>query len=508
MYQVILYQNEADKTGTVIHSSFAGGTKLTECELNLKTVGIDEFRFRLNVGNPGFDHITPLKSQLIIFKDNQEIFKGRVIQPEREMSDSGYFTQAFVAESELAYLHDSAVRFLDCRNLSIQQIIATLIDNHNQHVESFKQFKIGKISPFQRATGLDEYIKYKQTYEALKGIQDKIGGFFRLRKEGDVKYLDYLEEIGEKRNMRIAIKSNLKSANIASNFDELVTRIVPVSKNNGSSTSSGPSEIPGYYDEKGYYHQPQKIERETSSEDSPKTGIASVNGGIDYLDNAELQAEFGIIERVIEFESDNPSEIKAQGQTYINNQSVVKEGWEVEVVDLQLISESEENLESLNVGDMYLFSNPILSGEQYIRISAMEIDLNNPQLSRLTIGEKQKTLTEYQNERMNQSIQNIQRIVSVQNVNDQMISNLEKQNSITEINQKADLNELVNRGYYQISSSHLNTPQGFTGGLLNVIATNEMVWQNLQEINGNQYARVKNQDTWSIWRKNAWEVVN
>ena len=109
---------------------------------------------------------------------------------------------------------------------------------------------------------------------------------------------------------------------------------------------------------------------------------------------------------------------------------------------------------------------------------------------------------------MNQSIQNIQRIVSVQSVNDQMISNLEKQNSITEINQKADLNELVNRGYYQISSSHLNTPQGFTGGLLNVIATNEMVWQNLQEINGNQYARVKNQDTWSIWRKNAWEVVN
>ena len=236
-----------------------------------------------------------------------------------------------------------------------------------------------------------------------------------------------------------------------------------------------------------------------------RVDITSVNNGSPYLINQQFIDTFGVQTGVRIFDDiENASELKSAGQDFLNTQKAAKVQYQIDAVDLALINLSVDNFK---LGWSYHVYNPLMSIDEDLRAIGLTIDLTEVQNSSLTIGDKFISDEEYRAMTINQlkSNANVLNLIDSQGTR---VNTLTDMININDSTSTSDLNELVNRGYYRISSSHLNIPTGFTGGLLNVISTNEMVWQNLQEINGNQYARVKNQDTWSIWRKNAWEVVN
>ena len=65
-----------------------------------------QLTFRVAPGHPHKDKIQPLKSEIIVYQDNEVIFAGRSIGDEDDFYNRGKVT----CEGELAYLIDSIQR--------------------------------------------------------------------------------------------------------------------------------------------------------------------------------------------------------------------------------------------------------------------------------------------------------------------------------------------------------------------------------------------------------------
>ncbi|GIO26391.1 phage tail spike protein [Ornithinibacillus bavariensis] len=122
--------------------------------------------------------------------------------------------------------------------------------------------------------------------------------------------------------------------------------------------------------------------------------IASVNGGLDYLDDLDLQEEFGIVEGEVIFDDvTQPNILKTRGQQFLNSQKASKTSYDVNPVDVSLIDSS---FEAFECGNWHQIINPVFEIDEPLQIIEQTIDINVPQNASLTIGEKYKSLTHYQ----------------------------------------------------------------------------------------------------------------
>lgn len=462
-----------------IHSPYVD-LKLSDAKIIKQLDAIDSFSFSIYPDNPGFDSVKSFKTHVEVFntQNNELIFSGRILKVVEKMSDNGVLTKEVACESDLAYLHDSIQGFQ--RFNSLKECFEAVIAEHNSQTESYKHFNVGIVD----VPGSDVcYTSDEEsTFDTLKKrLIENFGGELQVRYENGIKYIDYLIKVGQKGNQSIEIAQNLLSISKDVDPTDIISVLKPLGKQLDSADNSD-----------------QNMPRQ-------RVDITSVNNGSPYLINQPLIDTFGVQTGVQVFDDiESAAELKSAGQEFLNTQKAAKVQYQIDAVDLALINLSVDNFK---LGWTYHVYNQLMSIDEDLRVIGLTVDLTEVQNSSLTIGDKFVSDEEYRAMTINQLKSN----VNVLNLIDSQGNRVNALTNIININEStstSDLNELTNRGYYQISSSHLNMPTGFTGGLLNVISTNEMVWQNLQEINGNQYARVKNQDTWSIWRKNAWEAVN
>ncbi|KRN29237.1 hypothetical protein IV38_GL000117 [Lactobacillus selangorensis] len=124
----------------------------------------------------------------------------------------------------------------------------------------------------------------------------------------------------------------------------------------------------------------------------PKTTVADVNGGKDYIDIPDFQKEFGVINGFVTFDDiKDPTALMAAAQTWIKNQKASTNSWTVSAIELP-------EFDWFKVYDRYMFINPYVASEQLLTVVSKKIDLLAPQKSVLTIGDKTPRLTDYQNE--------------------------------------------------------------------------------------------------------------
>lgn len=373
MYAVRIFDGIEDKVGTLIHSPFTDDVRLSEGKVTLRIRGISNMSFAINLKNPGWNRIKPLKTLIKVtdLKRNKVIFNGRVLQPTEKMTRDGMVHIAYAAESILAYLHDSRQRWGEYHNISVKDFLQVIVDNHNKQVEPHKRFKIGEVTVTDTNDSLYRYLGYDDTYETIKDkLIDRLGGFLIVREEPDGNYLDYLESYGELSDTPIRLRKNLKDMEREIDPTGIITRVVPL----GERIESG--------------------DPDNTEASQPRLTIASVNNGVDYLDDEELIKEFGIIEGTIIFDDiTQPNILKTRGEQFLANQKAARISCSLSAVDLNLIDDSMDPYE---VGNWHPIENPIFGIEDTLQIIEKEIDINDPTQSSLTIGEKYVTLTEYQ----------------------------------------------------------------------------------------------------------------
>lgn len=208
----------------------------------------------------------------------------------------------------------------------------------------------------------------ESTFDAIyTHLINEFGGELQVRNENGVRYIDYVDSIGHASPQNIELSKNLMSVTKKNDPTNIVTRLKPL----GSI-----------------------IETENDWENEKRVTIESVNNGKDYIDHVALQSEFGIKASSEVFgEADSPSAVKSEGQNWLNNQKIVLQQFTLDALDLFSIG---KGVEAFNIGNTHLTINPVMSLNERLRIVGKSIDIVEPVNSSLTIGDKFKTLIEYQ----------------------------------------------------------------------------------------------------------------
>ncbi|MFW3332276.1 phage tail spike protein [Aerococcus viridans] len=375
MYQVMMYDGLNDTVGQVIHSHNSGGLKLIEGQINQNINEIDSFYFTYLPNNPIHTKIRPMITLIKVFNTltGQYEFEGRVVTIEETLSENDLAFEVS-CESELGFLHDSFQDFYEFRGTP-KELLQRILNKHNKVVESTKNFTLGTVE----ITDPNDYyyVFLDQTETSWDAIQrtliDTYNGELVMRKVGNNRYLDYVVQQGHRSDVTIALKKNLQSYSKLVDPTEIITRLKPL----------GATLEPEEHDE----NEPLGVKY-------PRLDIKSANNGLDYIDNQELIKAFGVQGGVEVFDDiTTASALMKAGENFFKNQKLVLNQYNVTALDLFLIG---KDIESFEVGNTHLLDDPVMNVHEWLRIIGKSVDINEPQNSSLTIGDKFKTATEMQ----------------------------------------------------------------------------------------------------------------
>lgn len=372
MYRITINN---DGLETLIHAPYVNDLKLDSGQIKTEINKIDSFDFTILINNPGYGKIKPLKTLISVYntKTNKFDFEGRVLGPGINMDSSGMVESSYVCEGELGYLHDSVQRHLEYTG-NVVDLFTTIIDYHNSQVEDYKKFEVGNVTVTDPNDYVYLYLSAEDdTFDTIKTkLLDRLGGELQIRKENGVRYLDYLVNIGEHKSTEIRLSKNLVTSSVDIDSTEIVTRLTPL----GNRIKS---------------ENPDAVDASEA-----RLTIESVNGGLPYLDRPDLIALFGIQGKSMTWDDVSiASNLKSKGQEFLNNQKVSHNQYKISALDLFLIGLDNE---SFYVGNWHPVINPVMSLNEELRIIGKTSDINSPHDGNLTIGDKFKTRSEYQQE--------------------------------------------------------------------------------------------------------------
>ena len=364
MYEVKIINNKEE---TIINSVGASQyvPRITgSCKFGINT--IDSFTFTIFPNNDGYNLIYPLKTLVEVknLNTNNVEFEGRVLLQTPKMDNNGIIYKTVVCESYLGYLNDSVQSYETISGVSAEELFKKIINNHNSQVENSKKFIIGEIKiGTSSSDNEDRYLNYEKTFDSInKNLIERFGGELRVRKAGDNIYIDYIKEIGEKKNTVIALANNLIAIEQEKDPSEIITRLIPVG-----------------------------AKLENSDE---RLTITNINGGINYVEDEEAIKEFGVIVDTVNFDDITEAiELLNKAKSYLKENNKIKKKYKIDALDLSTI---DLNFDSFEVGNTYRVINPLMNIDEELRIIEKTLDINSPQNSSLTFGDKFEDIKDYQ----------------------------------------------------------------------------------------------------------------
>lgn len=420
MYKVTIIN---DGVETVIHSPYVNDLKLPSGTIKKEINKIDSFNFSFYLNNPAYGKIKPLKTLINVLnlKTGKYEFEGRVLGPSKNMDSSGLFDESYECEGELGYLHDSVQKHREFRG-SPKELLTELLAYHNSQVEDYKKFYVGNVTVEDPNDYIYVYTSAeKSTFETIKEkLLDRLGGELQIRKENGVRFLDYLERVGEDKSTEIKLAKNLLSMSVDVDPTDIITRLTPL----GTRIES-------------------EDEQATDASEARLT-IESVNNGVPYIDSEELKAEFGIQGGSVTWDDvTDATNLLSKGRTYLSSQKTSLNQYKIAALDLFLIG---LDIDYLDVGNSYPVINPVMGIDERLRIIGKSININEPQNSDLTIGDKFKTLSEYQSD-ANKSAKQVVDLQNTVNRQSQTIAALKTEltavdNAVKEVQQTIAENDI------------------------------------------------------------------
>ena len=215
---------------------------LVNPKVKLVTNKVCEASFTIYNNHPYYDKLNYLTSIVEISDEIGVLFRGRITEDTVDF-DNG---KAVDVEGALAYFNDSMVRpftfpksfehnseYIDAsRNGNvIRFFLKWLIDNHNEQVQDFQKFKLGNVTVtdpnnylYRSSTG------YNNTWETLRSklFESSLGGFLCIRYEADGNYIDYLSEFESTNTQEIVFGENMMDIKNTSNVAATYSAIIPL----------------------------------------------------------------------------------------------------------------------------------------------------------------------------------------------------------------------------------------------------------------------------------------
>lgn len=336
---------------------------IVSAEIKLEVNATGEFTFSLPPTHWGIDSIHKLNSVIEVYDDGNLLYEGRIVKSESNI----YRTTTFICEGSLSYLLDSIQRPKAYHNLTPASYLSDKLTQHNSQVEAEKRFLLGTVEKQAMNYDAREDNQYTNTLDTIMDkLVDSNGGYLRVRKQGDTRYLDYLESYHRTSGQVIRFGENILDLSEHISAENVITVLVPLGK-----AAEG-----------------------ENGESGKRLTIESVNGGKDYLEDPEAIALYGRIVGTHTWEDVTvPANLKAKGQEYLTNARNLTTTIELTAIDLHLV---DVDVDRIKLGDMIRVVSPPHKLDKYMMVSKREYNLVNPQDDKIVLGDTIAALTERQ----------------------------------------------------------------------------------------------------------------
>lgn len=333
---------------------------------------INSFTFTIYPNNEGYNLISPLSTLVKVLntKTNKYEFIGRVLSPTHSMSSNGLVSKSYICESELAYLLDTYQSYEEIHNDTVRGYLERLIRVHNANTDSNKQFTVGNVNVIDSNDSLYRYVAYDSTKKNIDDdLIDKLGGELQIRYENDIRYLDYLQEIGKVCTTEIRLAKNLQDIEQNIDVSGYCNRLVVLGAKLKTTDDDG-----------------------NESELDERLTIEDVNDGVRYIDDEESIKKFGVIQgQVIYDDVTEAKNLLSKGQKYLLNQRLLVSN-KVNALDLSLIG---IDIDSFEVGNYYPLIHEILGINDIVRVVEKSISIDSPHTNSITLGDLEKDIKKY-----------------------------------------------------------------------------------------------------------------
>ena len=335
----------------LLYHSKLENLKIIDPSLELELNKTGSFDFEIYPDHPYFGMIKKLKSIITVFQGDYQLFRGRVLDDE-----VGWHNQkAIVCEGDMAFLLDSILRPFSFTGTAAE-FLSHVLTLHNGQVDANKHFQVGNVTVVGSVSyDAEEYLSTKETLETQ--LLEPFGGYLMTRTEGGITYLDYLSEITLLAPQSIKFGKNLLDMKRIRKGADIVSVIIPL----GAMTK----------DEEG-------------NDTGERLTIESINGGADFIQDADAIAQFGkIVKSVIFDEITDSTELKRMGEAYLADSVKLWETIELSAADLATV---DEDITSFHLGTMVNVISEPHGIDQRFLVSKLSLKLLDPAANTMTLG--------------------------------------------------------------------------------------------------------------------------
>lgn len=355
-----MYKINCDKK--ILHDMRDDELQVINPSLSLELNAFGELNFSILNSHPNKDYIKKLTSNIEVFDDDKLIFSGRSLTDEKDF----YLTGQVYCEGELAFLLDSISRPYEVHDLTVKEYLDMLINSHNEQVEDRKKFTVGIVDVIDPTGDGLLYRKnegYISTWNEIKDkLLNRLGGYLRVRHNGNIKYIDYVQQYGKKNPQTIMFGENILNLTQFASAEDIATVVIPLGAKDN---------------ETGEY-----------------LTIKSINNGKDYIEDEAGISLWGRIVKTIEYDDITlPTNLLSKAKEYLKNSINLALTIELTALDLGLLN---VDIEKIRLGDSIRVISKFHNLDSWFTVNKLDFDLVNPQNNKITLGKTLSRLTEEQ----------------------------------------------------------------------------------------------------------------
>lgn len=445
MYKILCDEN-------VLHDGRFDDYQIIDPKLSLELNKTGLLSFSIDPSHPMYTAIEKFNSEIEVYNDDDLIFAGRAFDNSMDFDK----TLRYECEGELAYLIDTIQRPTVYQNITVADYVAVIIGLHNAQVEERKQFTVGSITVTDPNDSLYRFSNYETTWETVNDkLIDRLGGYIRTRHVDGVKYIDYVETPGNISTQTIRFGENLLDFVKHTQGADVATAIIPL----------------GIRD----------------AETDVRLTIASVNGGLDYVYDADAVALYGWIFRTVEYDDVTlPENLMTRGYSELAVQKLLNITLELSAVDLSMLG---VEVDSIKLGDSIRVISEPHNVDEWMIISKLDIDIEDAAKTKITLGSTRRSLTDETTDRLNGIVEKVTKIESDYVIGDQIrdvkndVLSLDSKITQTAENIRIDVDrDFVSKGNFDIYQESVSS--SFTQTAADITLAFNKVQGNVNTVDG------------------------
>ena len=217
--------------GIVIYSdiSTTESRKAITPKLTIGDNSAGSLEITLPPGNAGYEILERRTSEIVVYRDNVEVWSGRIISEKMDF----WKNRVLTCEGELAYLNDTVQpQHKYEEGITVGKFLEAVLDEHNKRFNDERyKFHIGEARIYNNEKTLPEIVTdYETTLDCInKNIIERFQCHIRIEKIEGVKYIGFVKEETEfsENTQTIRFGSNLLDFTKNWDLSELATVMIP-----------------------------------------------------------------------------------------------------------------------------------------------------------------------------------------------------------------------------------------------------------------------------------------